>query len=203
MAPPSPRPGVPCEAGRRGRWHPARSFFTRRFPQLLPRGWVRCTLPPHAWITSAASTTHRSLARSLRGAHRPWPARWPGPPDRCRSARNEGLPSIVASHDHAAPAVQVNADILLLVFHGSLLLSLPDGFRNPKCAPHTWFRTTGGLPQGLRLGSAGLGDALRWHGIVPHARRPSWYAHRNSSRGSCAALLHHINSTACRGWNRE
>jgi hypothetical protein len=24
---------------------------------------------------------------------------------------------------------------------------------NPKRAPHTWFRATGGLPQGLRLGS--------------------------------------------------
>src|ERR1019366_2991984 len=91
----------------------------------------------------------------------------------------------------AAP-VQIDADILCLLFHGSLLLSFAGRFRNPKCALHTWSRATGGLPRALRLCSVGLRHAPRCHEIAPRAGRSSRCAHRSSSRGSCAALLHHI-----------
>ena len=78
--------------------------------------------------------------------------------------RVERLACLVAPHDHAASPVQVDADILWLLFHGSLLLSFPGWFRNPKCALHTWSRATGGLPRALRLCSVGLRDAPRCHG---------------------------------------
>ena len=39
------------------------------------------------------------------------------------------------------------------------------GFGNPKCAPHTWSRATGGLPRALRLCSVGLRHAPRCHEI--------------------------------------
>ena len=81
--------------------------------------------------------------------------------------RIEGLPRFGPPHDHAAAPVQIDADVLLLLFHGSLLLSLPVWCGNPKCALHAWFRATGGLPLGLWLGSTGRGGALRWHGIIP------------------------------------
>jgi hypothetical protein len=88
--------------------------------------------------------------------------------------------------------VQIDADILCFQFHGSLLLSFAGWFRNPKCALHTWSRATGGLPRALRLCSIDLGHGPRSHEFAPCSRRPSRCAHRSSSRGSCAALLHHI-----------
>ena len=85
--------------------------------------------------------------------------------------RVEGLACPVAAHDHAASPVQVDADILLLLFHGSLLLSSPGWFGNPKCALHTWSGATGGLPLALRLGSGRSGDVPRGHPMAPGARR--------------------------------
>ncbi len=64
--------------------------------------------------------------------------------------RLESPTRIVAGRDHAAPPVQFDADILFLLFHGSLVLSLPGWFRKPKCAPHTCLRATVGLPSDLR-----------------------------------------------------
>ena len=77
--------------------------------------------------------------------------------------RLERLTRLVPPHNHAAPPVQVDADVLLLLFHGSLLLSSPGWFGNPKCALHTWSRATGGLPRALRSGSGRRGDFPRGH----------------------------------------
>jgi hypothetical protein len=85
--------------------------------------------------------------------------------------RVERLSCLVAPHDHAAAPVQINADILCLLFHGSLLLSSPGWFRHPKCALHTWSRATGGLPLALRLRLGRNGNFPCGHGIVPRARR--------------------------------
>jgi hypothetical protein len=89
--------------------------------------------------------------------------------------------------------VQIDADILCWLFHGSLLLSSPVWFRHPKCAAHTWPRGDGGLPPAFRHGPIGLCHAPGCHEISSSCRRPSRCAHRSSSRGSCAALLHDIN----------
>ena len=122
--------------------------------------------------------------------------------------RLERLACLVAAHDHAASPVQVDADILLLLFHGSLLLSSPGWFRHPKCAPHTWSRATGGLPRALRLGLGLSGDFPRGHGIAPRARRAGPCAKRCPSHGSCAALLHYVKTLRSRrrfhaAWSME
>ena len=106
--------------------------------------------------------------------------------------RVERLSCLVAPHDHAAAPVQIDADILCLLFHGSLLLSFAGRFRNPKCALHTWSRATGGLPRALRLCSVGLRHAPRCHEIAPRAGRSSRCA--TGARHAGAALRSFITS---------
>ena len=115
------------------------SFFTRRLPQLLPSGWARCTVAP-ALLDHVGGPVpaigrlqdHLGVLAGL-GQLGGQGHRVVVDPDRV-----EGLAGLVAPHDHAAASVQVDADVLLLLFHGSLLPSFPGWFGNPKCASHTW-----------------------------------------------------------------
>ena len=108
--------------------------------------------------------------------------------------RVERLSCPVAPHDHAAAPVQVDADILCLLFHGSLLRRLRVGFGTPSvlCTPGPGRREDS---RGLFVFARSVsGHAPRCHEIAPGAGRSSRCAHRSSSRGSCAALLHHIKT---------
>ena len=107
--------------------------------------------------------------------------------------RLEGLARLSSPDDDAASSVQIDADILLFVFHGSLLPSSPGWFRNPKCASHTWSGSTGGLPWELGFRRAGPDDAASCHLTAPRDWRPARCASPCPSRWSCAALLHHIS----------
>jgi hypothetical protein len=94
--------------------------------------------------------------------------------------------------------VQVDADVLCLLLHGSLLSS-PGWCGNPKCAPHTWSRATGGgLPWVLRLGclgSIGLRRVLRCHERSPSVLgRPSRWRF-TGPRHAGAALRSFMTST--------
>ena len=159
-----PRPDVPGGADRPGPWRRVRRSLPADAPSCCradgPGGPLPRTLGSHR----PPSTSRRSLRVSLLGARRPWPVRPPRRRGRCRCGPSRASrPRLVPPHDHAASPVQVDADILLLLFHGSLLLSSPSWFGNPKCALHTWSRATGGLPRALRFGSGRRGDFPRGH----------------------------------------
>ena len=55
------------------------SFLTRRFPQLLPNGWARCTLAPARPTRPLPNTSRRSPRGRPRGAHRPGRSPRPDP----------------------------------------------------------------------------------------------------------------------------
>src|SRR6202451_4447036 len=78
----------------------------------------------------------------------------------------ERLAGASTPHDHAASSMQIDADILLKLLHGSLL-PFPGWFGDPKCASHTWSRSTGGLPRRLRLRATGFGDDASCHRTAP------------------------------------
>ena len=85
--------------------------------------------------------------------------------------RVERLTCLVAAHDHAASPVQVDADILCLLFHGSLLLSSPGWFRHPKCALAHLVPGDGRTPAGS------------WTSLGPEWQLSSW----SRDRSSCSA----------------
>jgi transposase-like protein len=83
--------------------------------------------------------------------------------------RLEGLAGLVAPHDHAAAPMQVDTDVLSLLFHGDLLSSFRVWCGNPKCARHTWIPTTGGSPRTPSLRRHILATRPRSHDVIPRS----------------------------------
>src|ERR1019366_3838861 len=73
---------------------------------------------------------------------------------------------VVDPHDHRASTVKVDAHILSLVFHRSLL-PFPGWFGDPECALHIRFLAMGGTPAVRRRGHGSSG-----HGCPRFVRRP-------------------------------
>ena len=164
-------PVAPVVAERVGQVHVAPALFDHVGRPVPPVGGFEDHLGVLAGLGQFGGQGHRRRCRC-------------GP---CRASRR---PRCAARSRCAAGAGRCRRTVFAVPRESPSVV--PGWFGNPKCAPHTWSRTTGGLPLGLRLGSVGLGRVPRCHEIAPRARRPSRCVHRTRHAG--AALRSFITS---------